>query len=201
MSAKNAKKFWESQTCYPKYGTITERRLFELNYLVPKILNKKSLLDLGCGDGSLIKCLKELTYIKDYYAFDISENLIKNIPAIKKIYDCYSPCKLPKTDVTIFSGVIPYIFSEKIIHQNFDFIKSEFIYIKAPCSMNKNILINEYSKKLNSKYSSIYRTIPKMINIISKHFEIIEINKIYPEDIESEFGTKQIAFICKNRKS
>ena len=36
-----------------------------------------------------------------------------------------------------------------------------------------------------------------MIKIINKHFEILEINKIYPDEIESQFGTKQIAFICK----
>jgi len=36
-----------------------------------------------------------------------------------------------------------------------------------------------------------------MFRIIEKHFKIIEVNKIYPEEIESDFGTKQISFICK----
>jgi hypothetical protein len=62
---------------------------------------------------------------------------------------------------------------------------------------NQSIFVNDYSEKLQSKYSSLYRTVPEMINIIKKHFKIIEINKIYPDEIESEFGTKQIAFICK----
>jgi trans-aconitate methyltransferase len=193
-----AKQFWQNQEVYPEYGTIKQRRLYELNYLVPKVFNKNSLLDLGCGDGSLIKCLKELTNIKLFYGYDFSINLLKDIPAITKYYDCYDPKELPETDVTVFSGVIPFIFKDEIIHSNLELIKSDLVYIKAPCSMeNQSIFVNDYSEKLQSKYSSLYRTVPEMINIIKKHFKIIEINKIYPDEIESEFGTKQIAFICK----
>lgn len=198
MIEKIAKKFWTNQIEYPKYGTIKQRRMYELNYLVPKIFDKNSLLDLGCGDGSLIKCLHELTNIETFYGFDIAEKMMNDIPAITGFYDCYSPTNLPKTDVTVFSGVIPFLFDDEIIHENLNKINSEFIYIKSPCSMGKNnITVNTFSEKLNSEYSSIYRTIPKMIEIIGSHFNIVEVNKIYPESIESEFGTKQIAFICK----
>jgi hypothetical protein len=198
MGKDTARKFWVNQEQYPNYGTIKDRRLHELNYLVPKIKDKDSLLDLGCGDGALIKCLKELTNIKTFYAFDIAEKMMVNIPAVIGYYDCYNPVDLPKTDVTVFSGVIPFLFDEDIIHDNLSRIQSDLIYIKSPCSMEtQDILVDTFSEQLNSNYSSIYRTIPTMFRIIEKHFKIIEVNKIYPEDIESDFGTKQISFICK----
>lgn len=198
MSKEVARNFWVSQDEYPNYGTIKQRRLYELNYLIPKLKNINSLLDLGCGDGSLIKCLNELTDIKTFYAFDIAEKMMKNIPAITGYYDCYNPIDLPKTDATVFSGVIPFLFEDEIVHMNLDKIKSKFVYIKSPCSMtSSNIFVDTFSEQLKSNYSSIYRTIPEMIKIINKHFEILEINKIYPDEIESQFGTKQIAFICK----
>lgn len=198
MGKETARKFWVNQDQYPNYGTIKDRRLHELNYLVPKIKDKDSLLDLGCGDGALIKCLKELTNIKTFYAFDIAEKMMVDIPAITGYYDCYNPVDLPKTDVTVFSGVIPFLFDEDIIHDNLSRIQSDFIYIKSPCSMEtQDIFVDTFSEQLNSNYSSIYRTIPTMFKIIEKHFKIIEINKIYPEEIESNFGTKQISFICR----
>jgi len=198
MGKDTARKFWVNQEQYPNYGTIKDRRLHELNYLIPKIKDKGSLLDLGCGDGALIKCLKELTNIETFYAFDIAEKMMVNIPAITGYYDCYNPVDLPKTDVTVFSGVIPFLFDEDIIHDNLSRIQSDLIYIKSPCSMEtQDILVDTFSEQLNSNYSSIYRTIPTMFRIIEKHFKIIEVNKIYPEEIESDFGTKQISFICK----
>lgn len=193
-----AKLFWTSQEDYPKYGTIKQRRLYELNYIVPKIFNKNSLLDLGCGDGSLIKCLKELTDIKLFYGYDFSLNLLRNVPAITKFYDCYFPEELPKTDVTVFSGVIPFLFEDDIVSKNLEKIKSEIVYIKSPCSMeNNDIFVNEFSEKLGKNYSSLYRTVPHMKNLIEKYFNIISIDRIYPDEIESEFGTKQFVFLCK----
>jgi len=135
MGKDTARKFWVNQEQYPNYGTIKDRRLHELNYLIPKIKDKGSLLDLGCGDGALIKCLKELTNIETFYAFDIAEKMMVNIPAITGYYDCYNPVDLPKTDVTVFSGVIPFLFDEDIIHDNLSRIQSDLIYIKSPCSM------------------------------------------------------------------
>ncbi len=196
-----AKEFWTTHEKYPEYGTIKQRRIYELNYIIPKLEGIKSLLDLGCGDGALIKCLSETTNIEEFYAYDIAEKLMTNIPAKTGYYDCYDPKDLPKTDFTVFSGVIPFLFEDEIVHKNLEKINSEIVYIKSPCSMGtEDILVNTYSEQLKSNYSSIYRTIPHMIELINSHFEILEINKIYPDSIESKFGTKQISFICKKRK-
>ena len=66
MSKTVAKEFWTTQTEYPEYGTIKQRRLHELQYIVPKLSGNK-LLDLGCGDGALLNCLVELTNFEEKY--------------------------------------------------------------------------------------------------------------------------------------
>lgn len=191
-----AKIFWKSQKEYPKYGTIKQRRLYEINYILPKVQHAQSLLDLGCGDGALIKCLHELTDISKYYAYDIATNLMKNIPAEIKEYDCLNPQPLPTTDVTVFAGVIPFLFEDIDVHNILEKIDSKLIYIKSPCSMSENIFVDTFSEKLQANYVSKYRNIQNMIDIISKHFKIQDVSRIYPDEIESEFGTKQMVFLC-----
>ena len=87
-----AYKFWNSLSTYPKYNApINLRRDYEVKYLLPKLTkDATSILDLACGDGALITRLAEKKKIKELYAYDFSETLIKNItnPLIKtQIYN------------------------------------------------------------------------------------------------------------------
>jgi hypothetical protein len=191
---KQAKTFWQKQTKYPNYDNIKERRLYELNYLVPKLKGMNSLLDLGCGDGALIKCLRELTHIKKYYAYDYAKGLLKDIPAITKYYDCNEPKQLPKTDITILAVVLQFMEEDKIDNL-LKRIKSDIVYIRSSCA-NKELRINTYSKQLKSNYESIYRTKKKTIEIISRHFKVKEVKRIYPNILESKYGHKQYVFYC-----
>lgn len=65
--------FWSTQTAkYPNYGTTKKRRFHETNYLVENIQKMKegdvvSLTDVGCGTGSTVTVLQELTDIKTYH--------------------------------------------------------------------------------------------------------------------------------------
>jgi SAM-dependent methyltransferase len=194
----NPKTFWKKQKKYPNYGNTKERRLYELNYLVPRLKNVKSLLDLGCGDGALVNCLIELTNIKKFYAYDISKNLLKNVSdkAIKKEYDIYSFEKLPKTDVTIMTSVFLYIFEDEALQKLLQSINSRVLYIRDPLTLKKEREnIETYSKKLKSDYSACYRTIPEFLNLL-ENWKVVEQIRIYPDSIESEFGTKQFYFKC-----
>ena len=78
MSKIVAKEFWTTQTEYPEYGTIKQRRLHELQYIVPK-LSGNTLLDLGCGDGALLNCLVELTDFKSLSYNGIFSILVKAV--------------------------------------------------------------------------------------------------------------------------
>jgi len=202
-----AYKFWNSLPTYPKYNApIGLRRDYEIKYLLPKITKATSLLDLACGDGALITRLAEKTKIKELYAFDFSETLIKNItnPLVKtRIYNVLKDDEpLPATDVTVCAGLLPFIFSDKEVIKVFDKIKSQKLFLRAPCSIkDESILVDKFSKDLNSNYASLYRTVPQVEKLLSEFFTVEKITRIYPDEIESNFGTKQFYFECTNHST
>lgn len=196
---KIAENFWTSKNDYPAYGTIKQRRLYELNFLIPK-LQGESILDLGCGDGALINCLYHLTDFKKYYASDWSENLLKSVNHnIKtKFYDCNNPQDLPKTDTIIFAGVLPFIFEDKKVLELFDKFNANNIFIRTPCNLGTcREIVNTFSDNLQEQYSSVYRTVDEVTNLIKEKFKLTETVRIYPDEIESKFGTKQYYFVAE----
>jgi len=188
-----AKTFWDQSLEYPEYGTIKERRLHELNYLVPQ-LSGETLLDLGCGDGALLNCLIHLTHFKKFYGFDVSKNLLKHVNPIveTKVYDCYKPEDLPHTDVTIMAGVLPFLFEDQVVDTILSMIKSPIVFIRMPCTLEEESeYVNKFSEELKRDYASLYRTLPHVMGLISRHFRIEAVDRVYPDVIESKFGTKQ----------
>lgn len=196
MSKETSNTFWKNKTKYPNYDAfIKQRRLYEINYLLPR-LKGESLLDLGCGNGALLECLLHLTNLK-LYGYDLSENLLKNInPLIEtKVYDCYNLEPLPKTDITVFASVIVYLFDDVIIDKVLSLINSNTLFLRAPCTLkDEDELINTFSKQLQEKYSARYMIVPHVLNLLDKHFIVEDITRIFPDEIESKYGTKQFYF-------
>ena len=199
-----AYKFWNSLPIYPKYNApIGLRRDYEVKYLLPKLKDATSILDLACGDGALITRLAEKTEIKELYAYDFSETLIKNItnPLIKtRIYNVLKDDNpLPVTDITICAGLLPFIFSDREVIKVFDKIKSQKLFLRTPCSLkNDSILVDKFSKDLNSNYASLYRTVQQVEKLLSEFFTVEKVVRIFPDSIESNYGTKQFYFECIN---
>lgn len=198
-----AENFWKEQLVYPQFGTIKQRRLHELKYLVPK-LSGETLLDLGCGDGSLLNCLLELTDFKKYYGFDFSKNLLKNLnPKIKsQVFNVYDKrfSEIPTVDNIICGGMIGYIFEDEIIEDMLKNLKTKKLFLRTPCTLkSEDDYVNTYSKKLQSNYSSKYRTVSNVIKLIEKNFIIESIDRAYPDNIESEYDTKQFYFCARSK--
>lgn len=203
MSKEVAHNFWKKQNNYPEFGNIKKRRLYEINYIVPKIVGR-SILDIGCGTGDLLNCLINLVEIDKVYGFDLSENLLKNLhPSIeKKIFDFYSynPDELPLVDNTILSGSLQYVFDDDVVMQLLSNINTDKIFIRSSCSMEKNRqIVNNFSKVLKSDYSSVYRTVPEIITLLQNDYKIEFIDRIYPDEIESKFDTKQFYFVARKK--
>lgn len=196
-----AREFWRSSTSYPEYGTIKERRWYELAYLLPK-LKGETLLDIGAGDCALSNCLQELTHFKKIYAYDLSENLLRHghPDLIKKVYDIYNFEELPEADITLHAGVLSYIFEDENVVRHLQLIKTKHLYLRTPCSIQKESqLINTFSDKLGKQYASYYRTVPEVLKLLKQSgFDCKKAERIYPDEIESEYGTtKQYYFICQ----
>jgi len=200
MSYKVAKKFWITRKIYPAYPHNFKRRFLDLSFILNNLDDEKSLLDIGCADCSMLILLRELTPIKNLYGVDISNKLMRKEKGLRLITaDVTKKINLPETDICLCFGIFPYIFDDDHIYNILNNIKSNKLLVRAPCALNEENkhTINKFSKELGANYSAIYRTLDSYKVILSKHFDVKEVIRAYPDNIESKYGSKQYYFICK----
>lgn len=198
--------FWKKRKNYPNYPNTLQRRFIDTNFVVDKLVGTSSVLDIGCGEGSMLLSLREFTEIGLFYGYDVSPSLIEkllarwgNAPGLKaKVVDLVGLEKLPKTDVTLALGSFPYIFNNEHLRKILGNIKSNLLIVRAPCTLDKeDEVINKFSEDLGADYAAVYRTIDNYMSILSEHFIVSEVSRAYPDEIESKYGTKHFFFVCK----
>ena len=199
--------FWGSIKSYPDYPNTLRRRLLDVNFVVNGVSEARSLLDIGCGDGSMLLSLREFTEIDTFYGYDVSPNLIDkllskwgwgNAPElITGVKDVTTIEKLSLTDVTLSMGFFLYIFEDSKLLDTLEKVKSELLIVRAPCTLKEeDEVINKFSEDLGEHYAAVYRTVPNYTSILSKHFNVTNTVRAYPDSIESKYGTKHYFFVC-----
>jgi SAM-dependent methyltransferase len=207
---KTSQSFWTSRRAYPSYPSLLKRRFLDLAFVLNHVSDTKSVLDLGCGDGYLMLLLRELTQIEEFYAYDISIQLLEVLEKkwlhendrylYTKITNFIKEESFPKTDITVCFGSFPYVFDIEDLNSVLEKIDSSKILIRNPCSIDGSaVSINKFSEELGAEYSAIYRTPDEYFSILSKHFKVTEMFRAYPNDIESKYGTKHFFFTCERR--
>ncbi len=198
--------FWKNQKAFPEYNAnIKLRRLHEINYFVPRLQSCETITDLGCGDGSLISCLRNLTNITKYYAYDISAEMLVNL----ELYDDVTTNRcdfstdgniiLEQTDVTISTGVLNYIFDTESVMNLLKKINSPVFYSRVICQHDESVIINKYSNDLKEEYASIYRTVDEYMDVFKSVFSDVKAPvRCYPDEMESKYGTKQYYVECRH---
>jgi len=206
--SKTAEKFWKSRKEYPPVTCNFQRRYLDLGMILNHIDGVNSILDLGCGEGQNLLMLRELTDIKDYYAYDLSKVFIKNL--IKR-WGKYSGLtvktvnftkvnNLPETDMCICMGAMLYVIDDESLKYMLSNIKSKLFICRVPCNLGTGRLeIDKFSEEFKSDYAAVYRTISEYISILSESFIIKSIDRCYPDEIESEYGSKQFFFVCEKK--
>jgi len=205
-----AKRFWQSREDYPNYPNTLQRRFIDTSYVLPWVVDAKSLVDLGCGDGSMIIVLREFTKINTFFAFDISQKLLDRLVVkygnyeddailIAKASD-FTKSEFPKADATISMGSFLYVFEYEDLNNILANIRSNTFIVRVPCTMkSQDEYINTYSEDLGSDYSAVYRTTSNYFSIFSKYFTKVHMERAYSDDIESKYGTKHYFFRCDRR--
>jgi len=201
-----AEYFWTSQKKYPEYPYLKERRLFEIQFILNNIdIQTQSILDAGCGDGSTLLLIRELTYIKNLHGYDLSEHLIQM--AKRKLGDSAQlhtinfnfSHRLPQTDITLSLGVLPYLFSVESIQNYLSLINSRTLIVRTPCDLTQTTEINKYSEDLKNQYAAKYRTPDEIEALLAQKFVVEKAVRAYPDAIESKFGTKHFFFVCRTK--
>ncbi len=198
MTTDIAKTFWRSQEHYP-FPFTRRRRIHELNYLLPRLQRTrgKRLLDLGCGDGSLLECLLRLTDFEEFHGYDLSAELLCGIdPRVRTaVFDIESTDTLPEVDATIIAGVIQYVFEDETVGTLLARVTSPVVWIRSTCTLKPAT-----ERVTRDGYASCYRTLPETHALISRHFEVSAVDRVYPDELESPFGTKQFYFEARRRE-
>ena len=182
---------------YPSFPHIKARRLHELNWLVPRLPGQGStLLDIGCGDGALVNCLYHLTDL-ELQACDFAEKLMQGVnPRIRTfVYDCRRPGPLPATDIAVIAGVFPYLFEDDEVHALLGFVQAPLLFVRSPCGNDERI--DTYSKDLGAAYKSRYRSVEQVKALLAARYASVEADRVYPDEIESAYGTKQWYFTAR----
>jgi SAM-dependent methyltransferase len=197
MTTETARAYWQAQQHYP-FEFTRRRRIHELDYLVPRLhrVQGKRLLDLGCGDGSLLECLLRLTDFEEFHGYDVAAGLLANIdPRVHtRVYDITRPGPLPVVDATIIAGVIQYVFDDAVVDELLSRITSSVVWIRSTCTLQP-----AREEVVDGDYASCYRTVPETHELIARHFAVVSIDRVYPDEIESKFGTKQFYFEGRRR--
>ena len=198
MSTETATQYWKSQKQYP-FAFTRRRRIHELNYLLPRLAatGGKRLLDLGCGDGSLLECLLRTTDFEDFHGCDVAADLLGGIdPRVKTfVYDIAHPGPLPSVDAVIIAGVIQYIFDDEVVAALLQQIDAPIVWVRSTCTLEPQ---RELVK--NEGYASCYRTVPETHALLSRAFTVSSVDRIYPDEIASAHGTKQFYFEARRRR-
>lgn len=202
--SKTAEEFWKTREEYPPVTCNFTRRYLDLGIVLKYINNVTSILDLGCGEGQLLLMLRELTDIKDYYGYDLSQVFIDNLvrrwgdcPGLKAVAtNLITTEGLPKTDMCVCMGALLYVLDDADLKHLLSNILSDLLIMRVPCSLDQRMEINKFSEDYGADYAAVYRTIPEYMAILSEFFKVQSIDRCYPDEIESKYGTKQFFFVC-----
>ncbi len=102
-------------------------------------LSIKSVVEIGAGEGSVLKKLSELNFAKEYYALEISPTGAetiknKNIPQLQEclLFDGYNiPFNSKKFDLAVLSHVVEHVEHPRILLNEVARI-AKYIFIEVP---------------------------------------------------------------------
>jgi SAM-dependent methyltransferase len=166
------KKYWEENI--HEYWKLPEETLRKITEKIPE---GAKVLDLGCGDGELLKQLQESGKSYNLTGADISEKVVdvarKNIPDAKYITLDITEEDIPeKFDVIFMKFVLGCLKNEKYISQE-ELCNSVLEKIAESCE--QLVLINPVLKEGvdQDKVKKIFVDKRILIGLMKKHFNKI----------------------------
>src|SRR5690606_5771096 len=128
--------------------------------------------------------------------YDLAPDLLRGIdPRVQTaVFDISNPGSLPDVDAVIIAGVIQYVFDDDVVDRLFAHLQAPVTWVRSTCTLKR-----EAEHVVNQRYASNYRTIAGTCALLSRYHDVTAIDRIYPDEIESAFGTKQFYFELRRR--
>jgi 2-polyprenyl-3-methyl-5-hydroxy-6-metoxy-1,4-benzoquinol methylase len=130
----------------------------------------KTILEIGSGDGSILKRLSDLRFAESLYSLEISETAIETIHQrnIESLIECtiFNGYNIPydndKFDLVILSHVIEHLeYPRKILYEAGRV--ANFVFVEVPLEDNKRLNKTLVSNKVGHINFYSTRTIRKLI--------------------------------------
>ena len=178
---------------------------YDIEFIKQFADKNKILLDLGSGTGLAINHL--IPYFKKIIAIEKYKEFYKFID--KKIEVIESDIKTfdfnIKFDIVTLFGVMNYFSYEQakeLYIKIYNSLDSGVLIIKNQFGLKKDVIVDGYSKELNSYYFSEYRFIEKETTLLkSIGFKNIEIIDIYPKEYNRWKDTHFYAIVAKKENN
>lgn len=135
-----------------------------------KNLPIKSIVEIGAGEGSLLKRLSEMNFGQELYAFEISSEAIeiiksKPIPRLKEclLFDGYNiPYNNKQFDLSILSHVVEHVeYPRKLIYEAKRI--SKYVFIEVPLEDNLRLPVDFISDEVGHINFYSQKTIRRLI--------------------------------------
>src|SRR6185437_14193572 len=106
----------------------------------------KKVLEVGAGDGSILKYLADQNFAPDYHAVEISESGVEHILSRKidalrsaRLFDGYHlPFEDNSFDLIILSHVLEHVEHERLLLREIKRVASSFV-IEVPCDYKTGV--------------------------------------------------------------
>jgi len=200
--------FWEERTKIsdPRIATHfkhDDTHIYDLKFIRQFANQDSSVLDLGCGTGCHTNILRDT--VKSIKAVDKFESFLsfvttaKNVSTQKSDILDYEDSNL--YDIILLFGVMNY-FSDKEASLIYKKCKKLLkpkgsLLVKHACGANEDILVDKFSKEMNTNYYALYRHVKKEQQLLSEFFTV-KIIDIYPDELNPWDNTHFYAFVCTN---
>lgn len=205
---ETAKNFWLCANKYPEYPFKEEKLRHMLNFIMRRNYWLETICDVGCGDGHLARILYEIYRPRHMHLCDLNTKWVnqlqdhfidKSVTVDRVDLLSWVQYSLPTADLTLFMGVLPYIFDDDKAVGVLKQLHGKRIYVQTACSVRKeDISVHGFHEEMNKRYAALYRTTEHVEALLTAaDMRMAGAYRAYPDKIDSSSDTKQIWFYCE----
>ncbi len=212
-ASRTARAYWSSRI--DTFQDVPGRLRHVAEWILPRLPERlDTLSDLGCGSGRMSLLVTQLVEVRRVLLVDISDVCLKEAeglwgPASRR-RTRIEPLRrdlagirgsLPPSDLGLFLGVMLYLIRDEQVDNLLRSCSCRQLIVRTPCTLKpEDEVIDVYSEAVRGRYAANYRTLDHTVSLLSRHYTVSEVERIYPDELESKFGNRQFIFNCFRRE-